>query len=48
MDVESHLATALSQDSVLDLLKEGSAVERDGGREGPGWGSEVKVHAAAE
>ena len=36
MDVEGHLATALSQDSVLDLLKKGSAVEREGGGRGLG------------
>ena len=36
MDVESHLATALSQDIVLDLLKKGSAVEREGGGRGLG------------
>ena len=39
VDVEGHLATALSQNSVLDLLKKGSAVERDGGGGGPGGGA---------
>ena len=38
VDVEGHLATALFQNSVLDLLKKGSAVEREGGGRGLGDG----------
>ena len=38
MRVEGHLATPLSQDSVLDPLKEGSASERDGSGRNLGGG----------
>ena len=42
MRVESHLTIALSQDSVLDLLKKRSAVESQVDRRGLG-GSAVKM-----
>ena len=47
MHDERHLAAALSQDVFLDLLKKGSAVEREGGGRGLG-GRGSNVLSAAE